>query len=166
HKRITPGRKPCARLRDHRFADIYADDFSRRIVVVERQPGANADFEDAAADLPGRGRSATPPALENRSTNHVIDRSPPLVCELHDVAIRISELRIDHRGPPELVPRHALFGTFAVFLETNVHRSQIDCHKLWVIAKRYALLSGRLRLRFRNGGFRFNLVDARRPGDD
>src|SRR6478609_864398 len=48
---IASARHLLARLRQHRRAEIDADDFGSEVVIIKRQTGAYADFQDLAADI-------------------------------------------------------------------------------------------------------------------
>ncbi len=103
---ITSAFDPLPGARDHRLGDVDADNLCRRIVVLERQPGADADFEDAPTDVScGRG-SGAPTVQENRTAQRVINRCPPRIGLLHHVAIRIAQHRspesMDRSGRPDI----------------------------------------------------------------
>ncbi|MGY4285878.1 hypothetical protein ACVWXO_005098 [Bradyrhizobium sp. LM2.7] len=68
-----------ARLVEHRFRNVGAEDAQMRRVHRQRDAGADADLEHAAADLVG-GRDRRLPALgEHASEHEVVDRRPAVI---------------------------------------------------------------------------------------
>ena len=87
--RIKPARHALARLGDHRLAHVDADDLGREPVVTKPKPGADTDFQDAAADLHGGRRRAAAAAQEDRTTDLVAKPAPSARKPSHDIAIKI-----------------------------------------------------------------------------
>ena len=69
-----------------------------RIIVIERQAGADTDFENAAAYVARGPRSGTSPVDEDRPAQRVVDRRPARVGFFHHVTVGI----VRH-GPSRIV---------------------------------------------------------------
>ena len=72
-------RDPLLRLAQHHLGNVDAEDAIPRRIVGQRNAGADADLQDAAADPLGRGNRGPAAALEHRTEHHVVDRSPPVI---------------------------------------------------------------------------------------
>ena len=68
------------------------------VVVVERQPGADADLEDAPADLARGARRGAPAVEEHRPAQHVVDRRPAGIGFFHHLLVGIAQ----HRAPSRI----------------------------------------------------------------
>src|SRR5262245_28741575 len=67
------------RLVEHGFGNIDTDDAVGARIVRQGDAGADADFENAAADTFGGRDRGTPAALEHRSEHEVVNRRPAVV---------------------------------------------------------------------------------------
>jgi len=79
------------RTRDHRPRDIDPGDFGGRIVIVERQPGADPDLQDTAADGTGRTRRRPSAIEENRSAERIVDGRPARIGLFHRGTVGIAQ---------------------------------------------------------------------------
>lgn len=81
HFDIGKPQAPHARLRlaQHRLGNVDAADFCGARIVRERQAGADADVEDAAADPVGLGDGRLPSGVEHLAEHEIIDRRPAAI---------------------------------------------------------------------------------------
>jgi hypothetical protein len=78
--------------------NVYAGDFGVRIIVSERQTGADTYFENATAYVSRSPRSGTSPVDEDRPAQRVVDRRPARVGFFRHVTIGIAR-----HGPSRIV---------------------------------------------------------------
>ena len=78
-----------ARLAEHGFRDIHADNPVGARVVGERNAGSDADLENAAADAFRRDDSGTPAALEHRPEHEIVNRRPAVIGPFHRASFDI-----------------------------------------------------------------------------
>ena len=80
---------PLPRLLQHRLRNIGAEDAKMRRILRQRDAGADADLEHAAADLVG-GRNRRLAALAEHAAEHeVVDRRPAVVGLLDHLAVEV-----------------------------------------------------------------------------
>ena len=82
---IAAGFQPLLRPRDHRLRHVDAGDLGRGAVVVEREPRADANLEDAAAGFTRRRGGGAAAAQEHRSAQRVVNRRPAGIGFFHDI---------------------------------------------------------------------------------
>jgi hypothetical protein len=67
------------RLPQHRLGNIDAANPAVARILRQRDAGADADFQDAAADALGRGDRRVAAAFKHRAEDEIVDRRPPRI---------------------------------------------------------------------------------------
>ena len=129
-KRIAAVFEPLVRTRNHWFGNIDAGDFSRRVVVIERQACADSDFENPPAHV-SRGPGGGPPAVdEDRPAQNVVDRRPAGVGFFHHLAVRVAQ-----HGPSRIISVVSRKGSNKAVRQLGDTRFGVVT---WITAQRHA----------------------------
>ena len=91
---------PLLRLAQHRLGNIDAADAAGARIVRQRDAGADADLEDAAADALGGGDRGLAPALENRAEHEIVDRRPAGIGLRDRLLVEFGVRQIGHELAP------------------------------------------------------------------
>ena len=106
---------PLLRLAQHRLGNVDAANAAGARIIRQRDAGADADLEDAAADAFGGGDRGLPAALEHRAEHEIIDRRPARIGLGNRVLVELGARQIGHELAPCLATRWR-------------RRSSVRCH--------------------------------------
>src|ERR1700730_18447346 len=95
--RVAAARYALPRFCNHRLGKVNPNNLRGIVIIVEGQPGPDANLENPPTDFAGRRSRCPPPGHEYRTAYRVVDRRPPCIGLFDRFLI---EITAHHRSPP------------------------------------------------------------------